>query len=133
MFTVRARTSLLPEAMICRHFSLPSVPTHNSNKSPELFSTDVRKIRSPHTAGVAPPGPGNGNRHATFSVFDHFVGVFVSFEMPLFFGPRHCGQFSARTVLKEAAHPIRATTTADRANRVENNVTDFMMQTPYGN
>src|SRR5258708_39333746 len=50
-------------------------------------------MRSPHTAGVPPLGPGSGADHLTDSLV-HFSGRPVSGEEPLNAGPRHCGQFS---------------------------------------
>src|SRR5687767_15901148 len=47
--------------------------------------------------GVEPLQPGIATFHATFSSVVHFAGRFFSVLTPLRFGPRHCGQFSART------------------------------------
>jgi hypothetical protein len=56
---------------------------------------------------VAPAWPGSGNRQTMFSVLLHFVGSPVSLLTPLFRGPRHCGQFSARADVANAASIIR--------------------------
>src|SRR5438445_12597331 len=48
-------------------------------------------------AGVEPAIPGNGACHTMLSVALHSVGRFISLQMPLLAGPRHCGQLSART------------------------------------
>src|SRR5579871_591422 len=47
--------------------------------------------------GVAPLQAGRGSFQVTFSSADHLTGKPVSEVVELRFGPRHCGQFSART------------------------------------
>src|SRR5215813_2894277 len=61
-----------------------------------------RKILSPQMIGVAPLQLGSATRHVTFSSVVQRVGKFFSLLMPLRKGPRHCGQFSARTNLAES-------------------------------
>src|SRR5687767_14347569 len=51
--------------------------------------------------GVEPLQPGMATFHATFSSVVHFAGRFFSALKPLRFGPRHCGQFSACTALRD--------------------------------
>jgi hypothetical protein len=48
--------------------------------------------------GVEFPPSGSGVFQTTFSVADHFSGRFVSAVTPSPVGPRHDGQFAARTV-----------------------------------
>src|SRR6187200_3025832 len=63
-----------------------------------LPSTHVRKILSPQTTGVEPALPfGIGSFQAMLVFSSHFAGMPFSWEMPLLSGPRHWGQFSART------------------------------------
>jgi hypothetical protein len=50
--------------------------------------------------GVAALGPGKSMCQIAVS-FDHEDGNPLSFDEPLKFGPRHCGQFSARAVAAE--------------------------------
>src|ERR1041385_3197454 len=54
----------------------------------------------PQIIGVAAAGPGMGAVQSTFSVVLNFSGRPFSVEAPLKFGPRQCGQFSARAVSK---------------------------------
>jgi hypothetical protein len=89
------------------HCISPSVFRQHNTKSSS--SADVRKMRSPHTIGVEPALPGNGVRHATFSVLLQVAGRPVSLLTPSLFGPRQRGQFSARAGVKNRS-PVNAQT-----------------------
>ena len=54
-------------------------------------------MESSQTAGVAPLKPGSGATHATPSVLLHWTGNPFSVVEPFKYGPRHWGQFSARS------------------------------------
>ena len=68
----------------------------------------VRKILSPQMMGVELPGNSSATFHFTFSLADHLSGKLVSEECPCPVGPRHAGQFSARTVSPSAARSEQA-------------------------
>jgi hypothetical protein len=58
---------------------------------------DVTNTLSPQMTGVDVPLPGSATFHFTFDDSLHVVGGLASGATPLASGPRHCGQFSART------------------------------------
>src|ERR1041385_6963891 len=58
-------------------------------------SATLRKMRLPQMIGVAPVLLGMESRQTTFSVVLQRTGRSFSPLVPLRFGPRHCGQFSA--------------------------------------
>src|ERR1039457_1277370 len=88
---------LPPPSGRCQSVFGPRRSTHHSDRlSP---SATFRKIRSPQMMGVEPLQAGIGSFHAMFSVVDHFTGRFFSPLIPLSWGPRHCGQFSASAEL----------------------------------
>src|SRR5262249_17690045 len=59
-------------------------------------SATFRKIRSPHMIGVAPVQLGIDSFQVMFTSALHLNGIFFSARMRLLFGPRHCGQLSAK-------------------------------------
>jgi hypothetical protein len=70
--------------------------------------------------------PGIFSFQATFFVSLHSAGRPFSLEMPSFFGPRHCGQFSARgepvnAIRRRRARRVRRTwiTAGNSAAKVE--------------
>src|SRR5262245_30169565 len=77
-----------------RQISFPSVPMHMPTVA-FVSSTEVRKILLPQTHGVELPSPGSLSFQRRFLLSPNSVGNPVSLETPSFFGPRHCGQFSA--------------------------------------
>src|SRR6185312_3288053 len=81
---------------------------HKSSSSP---SATFKNSRSFQITGVEPLQLGNASFQAMFSSGDHFHGKSFSLLMPFKFGPRHCGQFSARTI---ANTPTRRQVTAMR-------------------
>src|SRR6185369_16197424 len=98
--------------MFClRIFTLPPPRGFFQSTSPFVLSTHqrnrlspsatLRKMRSRQMIGVEPLQPGIATFHATFSSVVHLTGRFFSLLVPLRFGPRHCGQFSAYTTANE--------------------------------
>src|SRR5436189_6223469 len=83
-----------PLATVFSQRTLPSFRSRQKRCRSLLLSGEVRKIESPHTAGVAPLKLGRSAFHlidaAVTSPNRPFSG-----EVPLNAGPRHCGQFSA--------------------------------------
>src|SRR5215813_13495255 len=85
---------------------------HHKNRL--LPAAMFRKILSPQMIGVEPLQLGRLTLQVTFSSVPQWVGRFFSLLMPFRNGPRHCGQFSARTNLadstvtrKASAIPLR--------------------------
>ena len=93
------------------HFSLPSVPMQMRLRP--FSSWAVTKMCSPQMQGVLAPGPGSFAFQTMFSSALHLAGKPFSFDMPSFFGPRHCGQFSA-----DADIAPKASTKAARSRRI---------------
>src|SRR5260221_616737 len=86
---------VMSPVLIC--FCQRTFPVFRSRQNRSRFfsaSGLETKMESPHTAGVAPLGPGRGAAHLTVSLVQ-VVGNPISVEVPLKAGPRHCGQFSA--------------------------------------
>ena len=75
-------------------------------------SWQVRKMRSPQTAGVDSPMPGSVNFQARLSLSLQCVGRSFSLLIPSSAGPRHWGQFSA-----DAAPAAASTRVEDRSKR----------------
>src|SRR5688572_24202092 len=57
----------------------------------------VRQMRSPQAIGVELRGSGSGTFHFTCSVALQVKGRFVSVVIPVPSGPRHAGQFAAKS------------------------------------
>src|SRR5215471_19454508 len=75
--------------------TLPLVlSTHQRYRLLSLSAT-LRKMRLPQMIGVAPVLLGMESFQMTFSVVLQRSGRSFSLLVPLRFGPRHCGQFSA--------------------------------------
>src|SRR6185369_9345209 len=93
MFCLRILT--LPPPSSCFQSTAPFVlSTHQRNRlSP---SATLRKMRSRQMIGVEPLQLGSAVFQTTLSSVVHLSGRFFSLLVPLRFGPRHCGQLSAR-------------------------------------
>ena len=72
---------------------------HGMYMTPLCWEQWMDRFHSKGYQCLAPAWPGSESRQAKFSVCDHFAGSPVSALMPLFFGPRDCGQFSARAAV----------------------------------
>ena len=94
-FPSSPRTTRLPLPRVRFQRTLPSVLMHRSTRF--FPSAEVRNIRSSHTTGVAPAGPGSSSRQRMFSVLLHCTGSPSSRLVPSYRSPRQCGQFSAGT------------------------------------
>src|SRR5947207_5528782 len=86
----------MPACLFQRILPLPR-SRHRACSVPTFWSTELTKTRSLQMTGVAAEGPGRPATHFTFSVFEKVVGGPFSVVEPLKNGPRHGGQFSART------------------------------------
>src|SRR5688572_1093342 len=104
----------LPGAIGFFQFTSPVVrlTDHTSTSPVSGEVATLRKTVSFHTIGVAPLRLGIGIFHAMFSplAVDHLTGSPFSLDMPVSFGPRHCGQFSAESAATAPTTSTRART-----------------------